>query len=378
MLKSRKRLWIYAPAILSLLFVSLLLFRVNSALSYIGLCCGKCGGNMPLNIPGGGIPETYEFRVKFSPSFMYMKGIRKGFDDVSLSQLKGYMALPNDMRMYMLMFSSGFSFTDRFFGALMFMWEMRDMSMTYSDMMRKKLGVSSFTMRTIGMRDTMLMFKYLIWADDILIPTEQFSFLFGANLPTGSFTEDFDENPNPNLVGKLQPYAMQLGSGTFDPVLGFLYQGRTSPLWWGINLMGVLRPFKNELGYSLGHEGRYDLYLMYQVRYDTVLEIQVNGTHHFGIEGENKLLRSQYEGKYPSPLFEAKNYGGHKIYLTAGVQFQPVPLQIINLQLSFPALQYYKGYQMKEMVKVGIFYYIEIPTRASIRYVDEKQKELGF
>jgi len=24
---------------------------------FLGLCCGKCGGNMPLNIPGAGTPE---------------------------------------------------------------------------------------------------------------------------------------------------------------------------------------------------------------------------------------------------------------------------------------------------------------------------------
>ncbi|MHC4138950.1 MAG: hypothetical protein ACYSR1_03700, partial [Planctomycetota bacterium] len=28
---------------------------------FLGLCCGKCGGNMPLNIPGGGTPEPHEF-----------------------------------------------------------------------------------------------------------------------------------------------------------------------------------------------------------------------------------------------------------------------------------------------------------------------------
>ena len=36
---------------------SLLLCALQQpAAAYIGLCCGKCGGNMPMNIPGGGIP----------------------------------------------------------------------------------------------------------------------------------------------------------------------------------------------------------------------------------------------------------------------------------------------------------------------------------
>jgi len=36
---------------------------------FMGLCCGKCGGNMPLNIPGAGTPEPHEFRVKMNLSW---------------------------------------------------------------------------------------------------------------------------------------------------------------------------------------------------------------------------------------------------------------------------------------------------------------------
>jgi len=35
------------------------LITTTNAVAYIGLCCAHCGGNMPLNIMGGGIPETH-------------------------------------------------------------------------------------------------------------------------------------------------------------------------------------------------------------------------------------------------------------------------------------------------------------------------------
>jgi hypothetical protein len=36
----------------------LVLLTAPAARAYVGLCCGRCGGNMPMNIPGGGIPHT--------------------------------------------------------------------------------------------------------------------------------------------------------------------------------------------------------------------------------------------------------------------------------------------------------------------------------
>ena len=51
-------------AVMLILFGGLLMPSVS--LAYLGLCCAHCGGNMPLNILGGGIPETHEFRFKLS------------------------------------------------------------------------------------------------------------------------------------------------------------------------------------------------------------------------------------------------------------------------------------------------------------------------
>jgi hypothetical protein len=42
---------------------------------FLGLCCGKCGDNMPLNIPGAGTPEPHELRVKINLSWGKMVGL---------------------------------------------------------------------------------------------------------------------------------------------------------------------------------------------------------------------------------------------------------------------------------------------------------------
>lgn len=92
--------------------VLLLLFATQVS-AYVGLCCGKCGGNMPMNILGGGIPETHEFRFKISPMYMRMDGLRDGTSSVDEDDILGmpamgkYMAAPTDMDMTMLNLAAG-------------------------------------------------------------------------------------------------------------------------------------------------------------------------------------------------------------------------------------------------------------------------------
>lgn len=38
---------------------------------------------LSMNIPGGGIPETYEYRVKISSMLMHMEGLQNGTDSIN-------------------------------------------------------------------------------------------------------------------------------------------------------------------------------------------------------------------------------------------------------------------------------------------------------
>jgi len=59
---------------------------------FLGLCCGKCGGNMPLNVFGAGTPEPHEFRIKVNLSWGKMVGLRRGTSNRSTRDaLKQYM-----------------------------------------------------------------------------------------------------------------------------------------------------------------------------------------------------------------------------------------------------------------------------------------------
>jgi hypothetical protein len=84
-------------------------------------------------------------------------------------------------------------------------------------------------------------------------------------------------------------------------------------------------------------------------------------------------------GPFLSPLFDPANYGGRKLAVTAGIQWQPIPLNVIELNGSVPFYQDLRGPQLKEDFRVMLSWYIEIPTEGSRRFTGTTPpKELGF
>ncbi len=376
-----------------LMILSFGVFLPASALAYIGLCCAHCGGNMPLNIPGGGIPETHEFRFKVNQSFMQMGPLRDGTDDVDRTSILGappagrFAAVPDEMRMYMTMFGGAYSFTDRFALMVMGMYTVNDMDMAFNNALVGSTGTNGFTMNSSGFGDTQVLGKYRLYSNDSFAPTRQISLLAGLSLPSGSITKEFSNNPVGGQNGTILPYRMQLGSGTVDPIIGLTYQGSKDPWWYGLNAIYEGHWYDNDQGYHQGQEFRADLYAMRQVHSKIVLESQLNfkyeGTYSDQPYNQRVLGQGHFRGNpangFLSPLNDPNNYGGEKLSATFGAQFQPFPLQVLELQATLPIYQNLNGPQLQDDFAIMAAWYIEIPTKRSKRFVGTKApKELGF
>lgn len=359
-----------------------------------------------MNIPGGGVPETHEFRFKVSPMFMRMDGLRDGTDNINSGDLLGmpvmmgqptgkFMAVPTDMDMSMLNLAMGYSFSDDFFAGMMLMWKDNDMTMKFNDMMSMPVamggtGKKGFTMESSGMADTMLMAKYRLYTDDPLVPTSQSSLFMGLSLPTGSINEKNSNHPVLMRKSEQLPYSMQLGSGTFDPSIGLLYQGSSSPNWWGVNAMFTARLYDNSRDYRLGDVLTLDLYGMHQLRHDLVSQLQLNLLTMDQIGGEMDEAVSGASGRvtqdnpstpYMTPLWDTDNYGGTKITVTAGLQWQPAPLNIVEFDIGIPVYQDLNGPQLEDEYKIMLTWYRELPSKASIRHSGKSHvnnSKLGF
>lgn len=379
-------------AVTLLLLAGLLL--PSFAMAYMGLCCAHCGGNMPLNVPGGGIPEPKEFRFKISQMFMQMGSLRDGTSDISEGSLLAppmtpgkFVVVPSSMQMHMTMLSGAYSFTDNF--ALMAMTGLKfnRMQMEFNAGLQAATGESGFTMESKGVGDTQLLGKYRLYSDDHLAPKDQVSTLFGVSIPTGSIDKKFSNNPVPGQNGTILPFKMQLGSGTFDPMIGLTYQGSQDPFWYGATALYTARVYDNNRGYQQGDEFRLDLYSMYQFHEKSVAHLQLNGTWNDRYSDEPDAGRELGHGHlgfnpanpFTSPLFDPSNYGGTQLNITAGIQWQPLPLNIIELNGSVPLYQNLNGPQMAEDYRVMLTWYIELPTKQSRRYTGIKPpQELGF
>lgn len=377
------------------LFIAPIVFFIFTPLAqaYIGLCCAHCGGNMPMNLVGAGIPETHEYRFKLSQMFMNMGPLRDGTDTVNNTDILGtpngttFAVAPERMRTYMTMGSAAYSFTDNFALMMMASYIRNEMDMEFNQPLQASTGQKGFTMFSDGISDLTLLGKYRLYADDHLAPTNQVSMLFGVSLPTGSIDKKFSRNPVAGQNGTILPFRMQTGSGTVDPIIGLTYQGSSDPWWYGANFKLEAHVYDNDQGYHRGQELRYDLYLMRQVHPRAVLISQLNYWYEGKYSNEPFNQRVNGEGHagfnpnngFLSPLFDPQNYGGHQLGITFGIQFQPIPLHIMELVATLPIYQDLNGPQLQQDFMIQFTYYIELPTKKSRRYVGfEPPKELGF
>jgi outer membrane putative beta-barrel porin/alpha-amylase len=380
--------------LLSLLIANVfLLIFVPLSQAYIGLCCAHCGGNMPLNITGGGIPETHEFRFKASQMFMAMGALRDGTKDIDNADILGapngttFALTPEEMRTYMTMGSVAYSFTDDFAMMAMMSYIRNEMDMEFNGTLQGSTGARGFTMTSDGQSDLSVLGKYRFYKDDILAPTEQASILFGLSLPTGEIEKEFSNNPAPGQNGTIQPFKMQTGSGTVDPIIGLTLQGSSDPWWYGANAQLEAHVYDNDQGYRRGSELRYDLYVMHQVHPRWVLLGELQGWYEgtFSREPYRGRVRGEgHAGGTPSggfltPLFDPQNYGGHKLAVSLGFQFQPIPLHVVELVATLPIHQDLNGPQLRDDYMLQLTYYVEFPTKKSRRHKGFKPpKELGF
>lgn len=287
----------------------------------------------------------------------------------------------------MTMGSLAYSFTDNFAAMAMMSYVRNEMDMEFNTSLTNSTGVPGFTMFSDGASDLTLLGKYRLYADDTFAPTRQFSTLFGLSIPTGGIERKFTRNPVAGQNGTILPFGMQLGSGTVDPIIGLTYQASTDPYWYGANAQLEAHVYDNDQGYHRGQEFRYDLYLMKQIHSKVVLQAQLNGKYEgrFSDEPYNgRILGEGHAGGNPnnpflSPLFDPHNYGGHWLNATFGFQFQPVPLHVVELTGSIPIYQDLNGPQLRNDFMIQFTYYIEMPTKKSMRYRGAKPpKELGF
>jgi hypothetical protein len=88
--------------------------------------------------------------------------------------------------------------------------------------------------------------------------------IVGLSIPTGSTDETGAILAPTGMRPTIRlPYPMQLGSGSYDPILGLSFSGGRGNLGWGGQWRSALRTSKNDDKYQLGDEHRVTGWLSY-------------------------------------------------------------------------------------------------------------------
>lgn len=168
----------------------------------------------------------------------------------------------------------------------------------------------------------------------------------GLSIPTGSIDEEdtvlTPMNTNPELR---LPYAMQLGSGTYDIEPGLTYTGNYNDWSWGAQYMGTFRTGENDEDYTLGDAQQLSVWSGYQLENWISLSIRVTAKTQDSIDGQDPNITAPVQTANPD------NYGGDWVFAGFGIniagQRGPDRGHRVAVEYIQPIEQDVNGVQMK-------------------------------
>ncbi|HCM84145.1 MAG TPA: transporter [Alphaproteobacteria bacterium] len=300
-------------------------------ISTLAVAALLCSAAFPAHAHNGMTHQSTDkkWTLGYTYEKMHMEDMRDGSNDLSNAEVfaRGFMMTQTEMNMAMHMLHAGYQPNHRL--AFMAMLDYRDNDMTMID----NMGMTS-TMKSNGIGDLKLSGDYqlLKGANSGLNAT------LGLSAPTGSI----DEKSN---TGARLPYMMQLGSGTWDPMIGLAYNYQYRSWAFGIGGNAVLRFGENDNGYRLGNEYRISLSAARPLSSYFTAQFRLDGTSTGEIEGmDASLMRGM------SPENHGEFYGGERIDAVMGLKFHPPALGGSGLlaEVGLPLHQRANGPQLEQ------------------------------
>ncbi|MGX1928403.1 transporter [Flagellimonas sp. 2504JD4-2] len=335
---------IYISAILCLATLALCAQETNDNTSKWS--AGRPDGHAPISVMGDHMHGKGEWMFSYRYMYMNMEDLKQGNDDAAFEDaLANYMVTPTSMPMNMHMLGAMFAPSDKV--TLMVMFNYLSMEMDHLT----RMG-GNFTTESSGLGDIKLSMLYRFFNKN----QQSLHGQIGFSIPTGSVTES-DVTPASAPNETELPYPMQVGSGSFDPILALTYLGQSESVSWGSQIRGVFRFGENDRDFRYGN--RYSLNNWFAIKAADWISFSAR------LEG---LVVGELEGADPNlnPMMvitaDTNNSGG--TFLNGGVGFNIYASKgaLKNLRFGFefasPLLQDLNGIQLKskETITLGTQY----------------------
>ena len=303
----------------------------------------------PAGITGDHLHPKGGLMISARYMYMFMEGNRQGSERIEDAEVfNSYMVVPQEMKMHMAMLGMMYAPSDKITLMLMqnFIW--KNMDLTARMMMGNGMIMfNDFSTSSSFLGDMKLGMLYGLYAG-----TKNSLHLNTAfNIPIGDI-ENRDDTPMMNSV-KL-PYAMQLGTGTFDITIGATFKGEGSKLSYGIQQLNTFRTGENSQGYRFGNLHELHSWLSYGFNDIISSSIRLSGSTLGSLKGQDPELNPMMV-----TTADPANYGGDIIHGGLGLNALLANNNLIlGLEVNTPLYQNYNGIQMDEKWRLG----------ASVRY----------
>lgn len=273
---------------------------------------------------------------------MAMTGNKIGIDNIDDATIyNSFMVAPQDMTMEMYMLGIMYAPSDKLTLILMQGLAKKDMNLTASMMMDGMTMLRDFSTNSSGLGDLKVGAMYGLFNNH-----KTSLHLNGSlNIPIGDI-ENRDDTPMMNDV-KL-PYAMQLGSGTFDITFGATYKMNCDNMSFGTQFMSTFRTGENSENYRFGNLNQLNLWGAYKLSKNFSLSTRVLGV----LEGKLKGIDSDLNPMMVTTA-STTNYGSDKIKTFLGVNLAfPETSSLkdfrFGIEAGAPIYEDYNGIQMNE------------------------------
>lgn len=253
-----------------------------------------------------------------------------------------YMVSPQSMSMQMVMISAMFAPTDRI--TLMAMQSLVSNEMDLSAMMMNG-GMKmqrDFSTSSKGLGDLKIGgLVGLLSRTNNSIHLNTF-----ISIPVGNInvTDNTPMKENAKL-----PYAMQLGSGTYDGILGATYRGSQQNFSWGVQQLNTLRIGNNNSNYSMGNVYLANLWGAFAFHKNVSSSLRLNATKYESILGADIELNPMM-----IPTANGSNYERQLVRSFFGINALVVKESILlSAEVGAPVYQDNTGVFMNENLTVN-------------------------
>lgn len=317
----------------------------------------RADSHAPIGVMQDHMHKKGEWMLSYRFARMHMDGSRNGTDNLTSEEIATTVpnrfagtpgqpgtlrVVPTEMTTQMHMLGAMYAPTDNI--TLMVMGSYLDRKMDHTTFQggAGSTELGRFTTVSQGLGDTRTAALIRLYDDE----THHLHLNAGLSLPTGSISEeDSVLAPNGMTPTVRLPYAMQLGSGTFDAMPGITYTGVSERMGWGAQYMGTIRLGQNSSNYTLGDKHMITAWGSYLFNNAVSGSLRVTGETEDSIDGIDALIVA------PVQTADPDNYGGERVSLSLGVntivQSGALEGNRFSAELTMPIYQDLNGPQLE-------------------------------